>query len=624
MQHPHNIRILVLGVLAALASHVPVSQAATSAGLACEKRAARELRACGNAVARQQLKCVKSTGALCADTDAKIAASLAKLAGNVLRDCPGGATVAAAGYSAALAPAGLVDRLQEACVSESMSLAARSFGGPQAAVRSATDAAGKACLDNAFNQGRTMADYAYWQRSSCLQAAHAGRTCDPAKVAERIALKAIRVGTAVARRCADLQQLVAVDPTTFVARAGDQGECMVPTAHGDTAPLALKCGPRAAIPVPPRGVDTQIVLDSDEWGTRCGDGSPFAFWVHLAPTGQPLNNVVVFLPGGGSCVDGPSCAATQADLFESVADTMAGTGAMSSTAATNPFRDWTKVFLPYCTQDGHAGGGIVNAFPEKTVYRYGAVNVRAGLRYVRDVLWAAMDASDPEGFRPDRLKVMFSGSSAGGIGAQFNYHYVLDDLRWTHTTLVPDSSLGVDNGAGATLQRGTIVMTPTTPGWGGEPYAPPYCHDFTCGEGWNRFLFAMAPRLKATPEQQVLSISNQLDATQRSVGQFANNAHFINTVRTKYCEQRGSNGLHSWLDDTQPQVHGNINDNQRYNGADVDGVLLRDFLGQAMANPDGVVDLIGTGLQSVNGVLPFPCDVGSPSGAFVDGVDAAY
>jgi hypothetical protein len=506
----------------------------------------------------------------------------------------------------------------------SASLAARSFGGPQAAVRAGADKAGQSCLDNAFNQGRTMADYAYWQRSACLQSAHAGRTCDPAKIAERIALKEIRLGTSVARRCTDLPGLVAVDPTTFVKRASDQGECLVPTAHGQTAPFALDCGPRAAVPVPARGTDVQVILDSDEWGTRCGDGSPFAFWVHLAPVGQPLSNVVVFLPGGGSCISGPDCAATPADLFESVADTMGSGGLMSSTAATNPFRDWTKVFLPYCTQDGHAGGGIVNAFPEKTVYRYGAVNVRTGLRYVRDVLWAAMDAADPEGFRPDRLKVIFSGSSAGGIGAQFNYHYVLDDLRWTHTTLVADSSLGLDNGAGTTLQRGAIVMMPTTPGWGGLAMMPPYCHENACGEGWNHFLFAMAPRLKATPEQQVLSISNQLDATQRSVGQFSNNAHFINTLRTKYCEQRGTNGLHSWLDDTQPQEHGNISDSQRYNGADVGGVLLRDFLGQAIADPDGVVDLVGTGLQSVNGVLPFPCDVGSPSGAFIDGTDAGF
>lgn len=43
-----------------------------------------------------------------------------------------------------------------------------------------------------------------------------------------------------------------------------------------------------------------------------------------------------------------------------------------------------------------------------------------------------------------------------------------------------------------------------------------------------------------------------------------------------------------------------------------------------MANPDGVIDLVGTGLGSISGVLPFPCAVGSPSGAFVDGVAAGF
>jgi hypothetical protein len=621
---PSRAVLALFAALAVSALDVPLSPAAPLPGPTCEKRAARELRACGNAVARQNLQCLKKTGAICPGSDAKIVASLAKLESKVLADCPDGATVAAAGYAAALTPAGLVDRLQESCGSMSMSLIARSFGGPHAAVRAGADRTQQSCLDNAYNHGRTVADYAFWQRSACLQSAHAGRPCDAAKIEERIAAKEARAAISIARRCTDLADLVAVDPATFVQRASAQGECMVPTAHGQTAPFALDCGPRAAVPVPPRGVNTQIVLDSDQWGTRCGDGSPFAFWLRLAPEGQPVNRVVVYLPGGGQCIDGPTCAATPADLFESVADTMGGGGSMSSTAATNPFRDWTKVFLPYCTQDGHAGGGIVNAFPEMTVHRYGAVNVRTGLRYVRDILWASMDASDPEGFRPDRLKVMFSGSSAGGAGAQFNYHYLLDDLRWTHSTLVPDSSLGLDNGAGATLQRGALVMGATTPGWGGRPFAPPYCHDATCGEGWNTFLFAMAPRLKATPEQQVLTVTNQLDATQRSVGQFSNNAHFINTLRSTYCEQRGTNGLHGWLDDTQPQVHGNINDNARYNGADVGGVLLRDFLGQAMANPDGVVDLVGTGLGSISGVLPFPCAVGSPSGAFLDGVTAGF
>jgi hypothetical protein len=554
-------------------------------------------------------------------------AFLGRLATHVLGDCPDTATVTAAGYPAALTPAGLVSRLQEACGSVAMTLVARSFGGPQIAVRDTADKTQQACLDNAYSQGRSVVDYAFWQRSSCLQAAHAGRSCDPARAAEHIAAKVARATTSVSARCTDLPSLVAVDPATFVTRATDQADCLVPTAHGQTAPFTLACGPRDAVPVPPLGVSTKIVLDGNVWGTKCGDGSDYSFSIHPAPAGQPIDKIVVFMEGGGSCVDGPDCAdtfATNPDLFTSANEGLPETGISSSTAATNPFQNWTKVYIPYCTQDGHTGGGIVNAFPEITVYRYGALNVRAAMRYVRDVMWSALDASDPEGFRPDRLTVLFAGTSAGGIGAQFNYHYILDDLRWVHSTLLPDSALGLDNGQGATLQRGALVMGTTTPAWDGLPMAPPYCHEDACGEGWNHFLFAMAPRLKMTPEQQVLSLSNQLDGTQRKVGEFSSNGQFVNTLRTEYCAQRGTNGLHSYLPDTQPQVHGNLNDNSRYNQVFVDGVLMRDWVGQAMTDPDGVVDLVGTGLQSVNGVLPFPCDVGSPSGAFVDAASSNH
>jgi len=86
-----------------------------------------------------------------------------------------------------------------------------------------------------------------------------------------------------------------------------------------------------------------------------------------------------------------------------------------------------------------------------------------------------------------------------------------------HSTLLPDSSLGLDNGAGATLDRGTLVLGMTTPGWGGRPMAPPYCHDATCGERWNRFLLAHAPRLEGEPEQQIPSLTNRCDVGSPSV-----------------------------------------------------------------------------------------------------------
>ncbi len=596
-----------------------VAVASAVPGQLCEKKAAAALRSCGRAVAHEQEKCVEATGATCAPSDARLVAAYARLATKTLDACPDGGTVGAAGYPALLTPAALVDRLHEACESAAATLVARTFGGPQAAVFDGATVDDRTCLEKAYDQGRRMVDYAMKQQSACLLAAHAGRTCDPAVPAAKIAARESKTALAIATRCPDLPGLVAIDPTTYAARAAAQAECLVATVHGQTAPLELACGPRASVPVPPLATPTQVVLDGDVWGTRCGDGSPYAFWIRLAPAGQPVNRVVVFMAGGGHCEDGPDCAAQTPDLFESVGDTMAGTGLMSNTNAANPFKDWTKVFLPYCTQDDHVGGGVTNVFPEITVHRFGALNVRATLRYVRDVLWSAMDASDPDGFRPDRLTVLFSGSSAGGGGATFSYHYVLDDLRWTHATLLPDSAMAMDVG-GQLVARATLALSPTSPGWGALPYAASFCHTPICGELLDTLELAYAPRLKATPEQQILDVSNQVDNIQRNVYGFATTRDFVNTLRGRYCGIASVAGVHSFLGAQTQWIHGTINDNQVWNNLTVGGTTLRDWVGAAMTSPDAIPEKIGIGTLEADfpGVDPFPCATSSPSGAFVD------
>jgi hypothetical protein len=95
------------------------------------------------------------------------------------------------------------------------------------------------------------------------------------------------------------------------------------------------------------------------------------------------------------------------------------------------------------------------------------VNVRAALRYVRDVLWAATEAEEPEGWHPDRLRVMYAGESAGGYGVMYNYHDALDELRWVNTTAVPDSGLAL----GSTLP--VLVSVYGSPsGWNLLPVLP--------------------------------------------------------------------------------------------------------------------------------------------------------
>ena len=107
----------------------------------CESAAVSALAACFAKVGEQVRLCYLKDGAACAGTDATIAGALAKLETNVERKCASPAVVQAAGFGDVATPADLVGRLQESCRGEPASLAARTFGGPQAALLASTDAA---------------------------------------------------------------------------------------------------------------------------------------------------------------------------------------------------------------------------------------------------------------------------------------------------------------------------------------------------------------------------------------------------------------------------------------------------------------------------------------------------
>ena len=77
--------------------------------------------------------------------------------------------------------------------------------------------------------------------------------------------------------------------------------------------------------------------------------------------------------------------------------------------------------------------------------------------------------------------------------------------------------------------------------------------------------------------------------------------------------------MRSFLFGSSTPIHGMIND-PNWDNATSGGTRLRDWVGGAITDPDGVIDKIATGTIEADrpGVLPFPCSVGSPSGAFLD------
>jgi hypothetical protein len=505
--------------------------------------------------------------------------------------------------------------LQAQCRADASSLASRTFGGPQGAALAAQDAAGKGCLSTLHTETSKVLVGQAKAQNGCVDKQRKSGNCDTAKGDEKIAkleAKALEQIGAACGTTAGLATKIAIETPEYLARAAAQARCLTAMAHPDPAPLALDCGPRDGLIATPPGTYVQVVLNPAESGAVCGDGSSYAFWIRMAPTGNPLENIVLQMQGGGVCIFDSDCGGVSADLFEALSDPPETTGIMSNDPMVSPFANWTKVYLPYCTQDVFIGGGTTSNFPSVTVRRFGSINTRAALRYVRDVLWRELDATTADGYYPDKIRMLFGGTSAGGFGTLYNYHYVLDDLQWAHTAAWPDASLALDNGQPLGIATLGVLLTSAAPplGWGSLPYLPPYCFASDCGVGPVIYA-ASAPRLKAVPEQQFLVLSNQVDNTQVSTTFFPDLTTWINTMRQSYCDTAGTNGLHYFLPAITASTHVISTRETLFTSQAVDGIIMRDWLAQAMTAPNTLVDAVeeGTLVTDYPGVNPFPCAI---------------
>jgi hypothetical protein len=592
----------------------------------CEPTASDALRACVKTLNDTTRACYTNTDAPCAQDDRDITGALARLQDTVRDVCGDG--------SGLLSGDALAARFMTACELESASIAARAFGGPHGAVwSSAHPAVLEICLAEPHRVVSELVDTALQGRNACLAAG----SCDASSIElQEQALRDQAVADVTAT-CSFLSDIIAIDPAEFVQRTMDQVDCLTAISHADTDPLVLRCGPttvtRDPPPAPRPDGYMKIVLNSNEYGTRCGGDvpyypadNPYAFHVKLAPAGEPIENVVIYFEGGGVCVTDDTVACfdrylEDPSLFEAQNSVPHTSGIMSDDETVSPFAKWTKVYLEYCTQDLHSGNGLTNQFGYGpfTVHRYGAINARTAIRYVRDLIWKELDAQGGEGYRSDRLRVAFGGFSAGGYGSLYNYHWVLDDLQWPHATAFPDSALALDN-AHDQFWRISVLASIAFANWKALPTLPPYCFSRDCVVG-PYLLAAHAQRLKAVPEQQYMIISNQNDEFGQMETTFFNRGttweqgrvNWINAARLAYCDTRELTGVNYFLMAFAQTLHSTSMDDYWVSQVFVAGETMGSWLGSAFSDPDGVVDRVEEGdlTQVYNspppGVQPFPC-----------------
>ena len=578
----------------------------------CAEAASDGVRECIGLVNAAWADCYADSNAPCASDDANVGVALSQLQTAVEESCSDGEFLS-------LSVDALVGRLQNSCRSEADSIAWRTYGGPQGAVYPTASSGEKSCLRSAHQAVSTMVDGALTAIDDCL----AGESCDAATVeAARQALADAAV-TEVEGACGDtsLEEVIAVNPEIYVDRAAQQVDCITATSHAETSPLALSCGPSNTDFDATRGEWKQIVVDGDKWGTLCGDGSAYAFWVKLAPEGEPLDRVLVGLQGGGVCVLENQCAdriVSNPGLFNAMDDDPYGGGIASEDPEVSPFTKWTQVFLPYCNQDVFAGGGVIEYPGTVDLPRYGSINLRSAVQMVRDVIWKEMDAEGGAGFRPDELVALFGGWSAGGYGVLYNYHWFLDDLLWPRTAAFPDAGGALDNEQPFGVALLGAVKIPVENGWAMLPNLPPYCFEGDCAVGpvvYN----AISPRLKQVPEQQMLITSNPYDDTQRRDAFFTGPAEpseedwraiWINKMRSDYCDTKDLNGINYYYTSVSDESIHTVTLNDLWLGS-VDGEVMSDWFVRAVTDPDTLQSRVEEAnfVNDVPGVMPYPCEV---------------
>src|SRR3954454_12772701 len=173
--------------------------------------------------------------------------------------------------------------------------------------------------------------------------------------------------------------------------------------------------------------------------TICSRGTEYAYFVI---PGASRDKVIIEFEGGGACWDQRTCGLASS-LFKETVDVekhtvdLAGSQTWYDHSNPNhPMKDWTHVFIPYCTGDIHWGDNVKSypgAMPTDmpiTINHKGAVNASAVLDWVYSQL-------------PAPQKVFVTGCSAGGYGSIFWAPQVQKHYASSKVYHFSDSAAGV-------------------------------------------------------------------------------------------------------------------------------------------------------------------------------------
>jgi hypothetical protein len=237
-------------------------------------------------------------------------------------------------------------------------------------------------------------------------------------------------------------------PTTSITGSGS-GSASGSTADSSSATTGAGGSTPGGAPIAaPDSTWTWIPFDD----AFCADGSTTGIGVNLS---KNSSRVIVYLEGGGGCWSESTCYTLKtASHFEGgygptnfAADSTSGGlltqagGFFDRGATNNPFKDYSFVYVPYCTGDAHGGDNVVT-YGAHTAHHVGFKNMSAYLKRLVPTF-------------PSADRAYLAGSSAGGFGALINWWQTQQAFGGVRVDLIDDSGTpmppnidALGNGAG--------------------------------------------------------------------------------------------------------------------------------------------------------------------------------
>lgn len=167
-------------------------------------------------------------------------------------------------------------------------------------------------------------------------------------------------------------------------------------------------------------------------GTICSDGSAYSFYVHR---GREFGgrNLLIYFQGGGACWSDATCNA-RVGLYRpnlNQVDPARERGIFDFANAENPFRNYSVVFVPYCTGDVHLGRRTVTYAAGKPEFHHnGFNNAMAALR------WTFANVTSPQ-------SIFVAGGSAGAMASPFYAGRIGDHYNEARVVQLGDSAGGL-------------------------------------------------------------------------------------------------------------------------------------------------------------------------------------